>query len=150
MKRVLWILGTGMVCILYCFLVGIVLMVGNIVTSIATRTEMRTLNQDVFNIVALIGWGILIILSIWMYQRWKMKCHACKRWKALNLIHTETLKKENISVKMELEHRNLRGDVTGTHEQYIPGKRITHQDTYKCKYCGNFETRVRTEKKASI
>jgi len=51
---------------------------------------------------------------------------------------------------VELENRDLDRNVTGTREQYIPGKRNTYQYTYKCKYCGNLEARSNTEDRASI
>ena len=150
MEKLLWIVGTGVACVFYSFLVGIIAIVGNIITSIGTHSEIPSVNQDILNPVMAVGWAVLIILSIWLWKRWNIKCHSCKRWGALELAHTELLKQEKISVLMELEHRNLDRQVTGTHDQYIPGKRKTYQDTYKCKYCGNLETRMRTEDSASV
>ena len=149
-KKVLWILGTVIACVFYAFLVGILLTVGNIVVSMVTRSEIQSLNQDLFNVVMLSGWAVLTILSIWQWKRWNLKCPACRRWGALQLVQTDILKKENISVLMELEHRNLNRQVIGTHDQYVAGKRTRYQDTYKCKHCGNLGKRTRTEDRASI
>ena len=150
MKKVLWIMGTIAVCVIYSLVVGVVLVIGNIIVSIVTRSEIQQLNQDAFNVVAASGCIVLTILSIWLFRRWKMKCHACKRWGAMKRIQTELLKQEDISVLMEMAHRNVRGDYIGSHEQYIPGKRKIYKDTYKCQYCGNFESYTYTKDKASI
>ena len=81
MKKIFWIIGTIIVCILYAFLVGM----AAIGISIITRSEIQPLNQDILNPIMAVGWGILIVLSILMWKRWNMKCHACKRWAALKL-----------------------------------------------------------------
>ena len=150
MKKLLWILGTVVSCVLYAFLVGALLIVGNIILSMVTHSEIQSMNQDLFNVVMLSGWVVLTILSIWMWKRWNAKCHACKRWNALKLLKTEILKQEKISVLVELKQRNLNREVTGTQDQYIPGKRKTYQDTYQCKYCGNLEIRTHIEDSASV
>jgi hypothetical protein len=145
-KKIFWIIGTVIVCILYAFLVGM----AAIGISIITRSEMQPLTQDILNPIMAVGWGFLIVLSILMWKRWNVKCHACKRWAALKLESTDIIKQEKISVLVELENRDLDRNVTGTREQYIPGKRNTYQYTYKCKYCGNLEARSNTEDRASI
>lgn len=150
MKKLIWIIGTGAACVIYSFLVVVIAMTGQIITSIGTRSEIQSVNQDFLNPVMALGWAVLIFLSIWMRKRWNAKCHACKHWNALKLLKTEVLKQEKISVLVELEQRNLNREVTGTHDQYIPGNRKTYQDTYKCKYCGNLEIRMRTEDSASV
>ena len=127
MKKLLWILGTVVSCVLYAFLVGALLIVGNIILSMVTHSEIQSMNQDLFNVVMLSGWVVLTILSIWMWKRWNAKCHACKRWNALKLLKTEILKQEKISVLVELKQRNLNREVTGTQDQYIPGKRKTYR-----------------------
>lgn len=143
MKKLLWILGTSAVWLLYCFIAAAAMIIWNILKSIVTRSEIQSFNQDIYNIVMWGGTAIIIVLSIWLWKRFKAKCHACKRWGALEWALEEETGRENISVKMQLEERNSRGDLIGTSEQYIPGKRITYKDTYQCKHCGNLETRTR-------
>ena len=150
MKKLLWIIGTGAACVIYAFLVGVIAMTGQIITTIGTHSEIQSVNQDFLNPIMAFGWVALIILSIWMWKRWNAKCHACKRWNALKLLKTEILKQEKISVLVELKQRNMNREVTGTQDQYIPGKRKTYQDTYQCKYCGNLEIRTHTEDSASV
>ncbi len=150
MKKLLWIVGTGTACVVYSFLVEIIAIAGQIITSIRTHSEIQSVNQDFLNPIMAFGWVVLTILSIWMWKRWNAKCHACKRWNALKLLKTEVLKQEKISVLVELKQRNLNREVTGTQDQYIPGKRKTYQDTYQCKYCGNLEIRTHTEDSASV
>ncbi len=150
MKKLLWVLGTVIACVLWSVLVGFIVVGANIVTSIVTRSEIQSVDTYSLNPVIVLGWVALIIMSIMMWRRWKARCQACKRWGALKLIKTEILKQENISVLVELEDRGLNRQVIGTHDQYIPGKRNTYQDTYKCKHCGNLEIRIRTKDGASI
>lgn len=150
MKKLLWIIGTGAACVVYSFFVGAIAIAGKVITSIRTHSEIQSVNRDFLNPIMVVGWAVLIILSIWMWKRWNAKCHACKRWNALKLLKTEVLKQEKISVLVELEQRNLNREVTGTQDQYIPGKRKTYQDTYQCKYCGNLEIRTHTEDSASV
>ena len=149
MKKFLWILGTVIICILFALIGGMIIIGGNIITGLITHSGIQSVNQDMLNPTMAVGWVIMIASSIIMWKRWNKKCCACKRWNALALIKTEMLKQEKISVLVELEHRNLNREVTGTHDQYIPGKRRTYKDTYRCKYCGNLETRSHTEDKAS-
>lgn len=150
MKKILWIVGTVIACVLWCLLVAFIALAGSAVTRMSTHSEMQSVNTDLLGPVTLIGWIALVIISMIMWKRWKSRCHICKRWNALELTKTETLKQEDISVLVELEHRNTNREVIGTQDQYIPGKRKTYQDTYKCKYCGHLETCTRTEDKASV
>ena len=55
MKKVLWIMGTIAVCVIYSLVVGVVFVIGNIIVSIVTRSEIQQLNQDAFNVVAASG-----------------------------------------------------------------------------------------------
>ena len=150
MKKALWIIGTIAVCVVYFFVVSVIFFIGSIIVSIGTHSGIVQLNETVFSVVVFSGLGALIILSVWLYRRWKMKCHACKRWGAMKRIQTELLRQEDISVLMELAHRNVSGEYTGSHEQYIPGKRKTYKDTYKCQYCGSLESYTYTSDKASV
>ena len=150
MKKLLWILGTIAAGVIWFFVAGFIGLGASIVIRIATGADNENTIAAGASGVIIIGWVGLVIASIVLYRRWKMKCHACKRWNALKRISTDVIKQENISVLMELEHRDLSRQVTGTHDQYIPGKRSTYKDTYKCKHCGNLETNIYTEKSASI
>lgn len=150
MKKIGWILGTVLACVLLTFIIGFIAFGITIVTSMVTGSSTQATITDALAPVIVLVWAALIILSTVMWKRWNVRCLACKRWGAVRIFKTELLKQEDISVRMELEHRNFNGQVTGTHDQYIPGKRKTYRDTYQCRYCGNLETRVRTEKKASI
>lgn len=150
MKKLLWIAATIMACVLWFVLIGFIETGISMAVSIVTRSNTQPTIENILVSVMYLGWIALTIISILMWKRWNARCPACKRWGALTLEKTEILKQENISVRMELAHRNLNRQVTDTYEQYIPGKRKTYQDTYKCKYCGNLATRVRIEDRASI
>lgn len=149
-KKILWIVGTVAVGILYSYIVAIILTIGNMIVSIFTHSETGQINQQTLDIILSIGWIVLIGASILLYRRWKMKCHSCNRWGALKKVQTDLLKTEDISVLMELEDRNSNRQVIGTHDQYVPGKRNTYRNIYKCQYCGNLEAYKYTVDKADI
>lgn len=150
MKKLLWILGTTIVGVLWFVLVAVIGAGVSMAANIATRSDTLPAIENILVPVIFLGWIALIIISILMWKRWKAKCPVCKRWSALKLMKTGILKQEDISVLVELKHRDLNREVTGTHEQYIPGKRKTYQDTYKCKYCGNLETHTRIKDSSSV
>lgn len=153
MKKVGWVLGTAIACVLWFVLSGFIGIGVSLAISIATRSELARVQGGVIHVfmpIMLLGCIAVILLSAILCHRWGARCPACKRWGAMKLVQTALFKQEDISIRMELEQRNLSGQVTGTHDQYIPGQRHTYGDTYRCKYCGNRETRMRTEKKASI
>lgn len=150
MKKLLWILGTVIACVLVVIAIAFIVLLSNIGVSIITRSEIQTMDSRFFGLVMLFGCVAVIVASFCMWKRYAAKCLACKRWGAQKLIRTDILKQEDIHVLRETTQRNRYGEVTGTAEQYIPGKRNTLQDTYKCKYCGHLETYIRTEKRADI
>jgi len=121
-----------------------ILLSGFFVSDISGLSDI-TQNVLGFGMIATIG-GLILFRR----KRLKSRCRKCKRNWALKFIEQKTIKTEKISVLVELENRDLARNVTGTHDQYIPGKRNTYQYTYKCKYCGNLETRVLKEDRASI
>jgi heme/copper-type cytochrome/quinol oxidase subunit 2 len=150
MKKILWIVGTAIACVLWYVLVAFITFAGWTVTRITTHSEAQSINTDLLGLVTVLGCIALVILSMILWKRWNARCHVCKRWNALELTKTETLKQEDISVCVEVERRNSNREVVGTQDQYIPGKRKTYRDTYKCKYCGHLETYTYTKDKASI
>ncbi|MDD3138207.1 MAG: hypothetical protein PHX08_04455 [Lachnospiraceae bacterium] len=150
MKKILWILATVILSIVYIFLVSIVFFIGGIFVGIITRSGPQPINQTAFNIVGWTGIAIIVISSVVLYRRWQKKCMVCKKWNAMFLEHTDFLKEDDISVLVECEHRSANGNFTGSHDQYIPGKRKTYRDTCKCRFCGNTTTRTYTRDHARI
>lgn len=153
MKKLLWSIGTVIACVLWFLLVGFISFGIIIVVSIATRSEIyavQSAGMNVMGAMMFLGWIVLIVMSVTMWKRWKIRCPACKRWGAVELEKTEVIKQEDIRVLATTTQRNRNGEVTGTSEQYVPGKRETLRDTYKCKYCGHRESYIRTAKRATI
>ncbi|MDL2288172.1 hypothetical protein LJC32_02190 [Oscillospiraceae bacterium OttesenSCG-928-F05] len=149
---ILWIICTIAACTLWFVIIGFI---GVGVTIAITRITQSpslydNLNENLWGTIILIGWSVLIVLSVILWRRWKFRCSACKRWAALVLAKTDLIKQDKISVRMEMEHRDWQGNVTGYHDQYIPGKRKTYKDTYKCKHCGSLETYTRTTRSANL
>ena len=154
MKRILWkiiwIIGTIIACALWFLIIGFIAFGISMAANIVTHSNTVDAATDIWVVVAIIGWVGLVILSIILWKRWNFRCQVCKRWGALVLVKTELARQEKISVLMEMEHRDWQGNVTGHHDQYIPGKRKIFADSYKCKFCGNLETRIRTRESADI
>lgn len=78
------------------------------------------------------------------------KCPACNKKFALKKVGDVETGRENISVKMKLENKDRNGEVIGTSEQYVPGKRIFYKRTYICKYCGEKSYSTYSRDKASV
>lgn len=150
MKKILWIVGTIVAGMLWSVVIGFIGFGITIATTIITHSGEVVVHENLWGAIILIGWVVLAILSVWMWKRFKLKCQACKRWGALELIKTEFARQEKISVLVEVERRDLQRNVIGTQDQYIPGKRKIFTDTYKCKFCGHLETRTHTRESADI
>lgn len=80
----------------------------------------------------------------------KTRCPACKKYSGLKYINTQLLNEERISVKVENAEKDRNGNIIGTYEQYIPGKRKIFLETYKCKYCGHVQTKTVTKELTSL
>ena len=66
------------------------------------------------------------------------KCENCKRVFAVKKIKTELVRKEDISILVELKQMHAKGGVVAeTHPCYVPGERMFYECHYKCRYCGN-------------
>lgn len=85
-----------------------------------------------------------------LYIAIKQRCPNCKKLSSMKYIDTSLLKEENISIKVENATRDSIGNLTGTIEQYIPGKREFFLETYQCKHCGYVHTKTVTKETASL
>ena len=95
--------------------------------------DTATSLAGIFILAILCGLEFLIIyFGIGKY--WK--CPHCKKRFAIKKINKERVGREDISILMETKNRNYRGDIIGTSEQYIPGKRIKYRINYVCRKCG--------------
>jgi len=109
---------------------------------IVVGSVLQAFNFDLILAILLFALLLLLLLKLFHFclirfanKRLK-RCENCKKLFALNQTNRMIVKTEEISILVELEDRGARGDVTGTHQQYIPGTRTTYQDTYQCKFCG--------------
>lgn len=95
---VLWIAATIAVIGIYLFLTGFLLILGNIVLSIAGHSEIDLVtNSQPLNIIWWGGTLALIVASAVLYVRWSRKCPVCKRWNAVFLANTDCLKEDKSS-----------------------------------------------------
>ena len=92
-----------------------------------------------------IAGALILALALRGYNGVIYRCPACKKFYALSFIDSNLLREEDISIKVSTERKNVSGEVIGTQEQYIPGKRKFYEQTYKCKNCGHIYTKVVTE-----
>ncbi|KYG33899.1 hypothetical protein [Alkalihalobacillus trypoxylicola] len=63
------------------------------------------------------------------------RCTSCHKLFAMKKVKNHLINVADISIKKELKQKNLNGEVIGTTEQYIPGKRKTYEMIHQCKYC---------------
>lgn len=88
----------------------------------------RSLCRNIGFIIALMG-----PILVWGFLR---RCRNCKMLFMLKRTETKQSSSENISVKVEVERRDLDGNVVGTQDQWIPGTRIWYRKKFRCKACG--------------
>lgn len=149
---VLWIILTFLVWLILMF-ASVYIFIGiKFIGSISTGGDFSFASSldNSFGLFELIALIIVIIISKHLWNKFNAQCESCKRWGALELANTKILQEASIYVSIDTKQKNINGETIGSQEQYIPGKRIQYQDTYKCKYCGTTESYVRTVDKASI
>ncbi|RGH82322.1 MULTISPECIES: hypothetical protein [Lachnospiraceae] len=86
-------------------------------------------------IFALIGIGILYIIIYYWYGK-DTRCPSCHKPFCLKKTGEEIVSKENVSVLINTNTRNKKGEIVGSQEQYVPGERITYRVNKVCKKCG--------------
>lgn len=99
--------------------------------------------------ILIIGFLLAMVLDDLHYAI-KTRCPACKKYSGLKYINTQLLNEERISIKVENAEKDRNGNIIGTYEQYIPGKRKIFLETYKCKYCGHIQTKTVTKELTSL
>ena len=60
------------------------------------------------------------------------------------VVKSKCIKEAYISIRKELKSKNLRGEVIGIQEIYVPGIRRTTLDLDECKYCGYRQESTKT------
>lgn len=150
LKPVLWILGTVAVGLIWTVLAAFLAVGASILTMIITKNDMTTEITKIFSPTVLIGWVILVFVSRMLWKHFEIRCPICKKWGAMGRVHSAKIKSEDVSVLVSTERRSRDGYVVGTQDQYIPGKKVTYRDTYKCKFCGHEEKYIRTAKSANL
>ena len=65
------------------------------------------------------------------------KCENCNRIFAVKKIKTELVRKEDISILVELKQMHAKGGVVAeTLPHRVPGERMFYEHHYECRYCG--------------
>lgn len=99
---------------------------------ILTFADARTVKGKILSLLI----PAIIISVITLFIGSKSKCPNCKKLFALQKVRTELIKEEDVNVRVETKNKNLRGEVIGTGEQFVPGKRKTYKTVFVCKKCG--------------
>lgn len=79
----------------------------------------------------------LVFLIIYFSLGAMYKCPYCKKRFTLKRLEKNLVSSERISILQEVKTRNRNGDIVGTQEQYIPGRRRVYEIHYVCKNCGH-------------
>lgn len=151
--KLLWIILTIVIWSILAYIFTYIGIAIQFIAVIVTRNR-EILNssaaRNFIGILVLIFSLIVVVLSIHLWGKFNTRCDTCKRMGALEWVTTKAIREDIISVPVETAHKNNRGDIIGTQDQYVPGKRIQYRDTYKCKYCGATEDYLRTVDRANI
>ena len=98
-------------------------------------TRLSILEKIVMLIFVLILVGVLYLIVYYWYGK-EYKCPSCHKPFCLKKTGEEIVSKENVSVLVNTNTRNRKGEVVGSQEQYVPGERITYRVNKVCKKCG--------------
>lgn len=149
----LWIALTIVIGFALAFVTAYIYVVTTSIGSIFSRNDDFLRSVLYSRIMGGIGFALVVIVAIiskYFWRKFNTQCDTCKRMGALKFANTKALREEAISICVEMKQKNARGEVIGTQEQYIPGKRIEYQDAYRCKYCGAIEYYIRTADEKNI
>lgn len=83
----------------------------------------------------MVGFGITILCPILVWGILH-RCRNCKMLFMLKKTETNESSRDDISVKVKVDRKDLQGNVVGTQDQWIPGTRIWYRKYYRCKACG--------------
>lgn len=148
---IVWCVATVAVCALWIVVCALLAMGFAILMAIISKGNMNTESAtNIVTWVSLIGWTIIIVVSIILWKRFRTRCPICKHWAAVAMVNTELIGETKISVPVKTHTRNRNGEIISTSEQYVPGSRYTYRHTYRCKYCGYEESRRSVQDCAKI
>lgn len=92
-------------------------------------------------IVAAVGGGYYYALGS------KRKCPSCKKlWALQKEGLPQIVSSEDTTMVRNAETKNRYGDVVGYQEQYVPGQKLTVEQVYVCKHCGEKFVETYTQK----
>ena len=105
------------------------------VLGVSDFRESSILERIMYFVFALIGIGIMYVIIYYWYGKYN-RCPSCNKPFCLKKTGEEVVSKENVSVLVNTNTRNRKGEVVGSQEQYVPGERITYRVNKVCKKCG--------------
>ena len=78
----------------------------------------------------------IIIKKVLNFVSKRMRCSNCKRFLGMERIDTRAVGEEEILILMDEKDSGIEESEMESKEKYIPGKRTTYRETFKCKSCG--------------
>ena len=113
--------------------------------------EILVLGKGTGGDTIFLGVVFVLIPAIFLFRFiWKTRCPYCKKVFAIKKVGKKYVGSDDISVKVKTNNYNRKGEVIGTQEQYIPGKRNNYRIIYKCEKCGKEKYRMVTKDSANI
>lgn len=100
-------------------------------------------------VLCLVCFGIAFLI-FYLGRMKPSRCPYCNQFFALKEMDTKAVGSEDIYVSVENKIKNINGEVTGTQEQHVPGKRIKYQRNFICKKCGASSYKNYTRDTASV
>lgn len=96
-------------------------------------------------LITVMLWAVLKVLKN-KANSFFSECENCKRIFALKKIKTELVRREDISILVELKQMHAKGGVVAeTHPHYVPGERLFYEHHYECRYCGRRTVKLVTK-----
>lgn len=105
------------------------------VLGVDTFRGASILERIMYFVFGLVGIGVMYIIIYYWFGK-DNRCPSCHKPFCLKKTGEEIVNKENVSVLVNTNTRNRKGEVVGSQEQYVPGERITYRVNKVCKKCG--------------
>lgn len=91
--------------------------------------------------------AVIILLAWWIAAVESSRCPNCGKRFALETVKKEIEREEDCSKLERHDVKDKKGEVIGSTEQRIYGKKLYIKTTYRCKYCNKVCTENSVEEK---
>lgn len=150
-KKILWLIMSIAVYVVYYLIIKLLFaLIDKLLNVITLSAAIHSIFLTIGEILLLLGFVAIIVLSIIMWRKVSTRCHSCKKFGAMVFLKEELVSEKNISVPVNLQRKNPKGEIIDIYQQYVPGVRKSFKKIYKCRYCNYTEAHTYTKDIANI